>query len=284
MNPADYVIDAPIGDHLRQRRRLSSEQIDDVLQYQRERGMRFGEAAIALGLVSSDDVLWALSRQFRYPYAPDPRHAFDPELVAAVDPFGDDAEVFRDLRSQLMVEMAGSSVPGQALAILSTDVGDGKTYFAANLAVAFGQLGAKTLLIDADLRTPRQHRLFALSEGPGLSGVLSGRSEKQVMRRVGQLPSLHVLPVGALPPNPLELVQRPAFSFLMRDVASTFDHVIVDTPAAAQGADARVIAAACGAALVIGRRRKTRMRALQRLLNDLARAGTRVAGVMINEY
>ena len=284
MNAPDYIVDAPIGAHLRQRRNLTSDQVDKVLQYQRRHDMRFGEAAIKLGLVSGDDVLWALSRQFRYPYALDQQNAFDPELVAAVDPFSDDAEVFRDLRSQLMVEMAGSTVPGRALAVLSPDAGDGKTYFAANLAVAFGQLGAKTLLVDANLRTPRQHRLFALAEGPGLSGVLSGRSEKQVMRRVGALPSLHVLPVGVQPPNPLELVQRPTFEFLMRDVASSFDHVIVDTPAAAQGADARVIARACGMALVIGRRRKTRMRAMQRLLNDLTRAGTRVVGVMVNEY
>ena len=90
--------------------------------------------------------------------------------------------------------------------------------------------------------------------------------------------------MGTLPPNPLELVQRPAFGLLMRELLTKFDHVVVDTPAASHGADARVLAAKCGAALVIGRRRATRMRVLQQLLHDLAKTGTHMAGVMVNEY
>lgn len=282
--PADGVVDLQIGHHLRVKRGLTEEQVGEVLRFQRRHGMRFGEAAIALGLVSGDDVLWALSKQFHYPYAPERGNDLDPELVAAADPFSDDAEVFRDMRSRLMVgNEPGPDQPARALAVVSPDVGDGKTYFAANLAVAYAQLGVNTLLVDADLRTPRLHRLFALDEGPGLSSVLSGRPEPHVIRRVGSLPNLHVLPVGAVPPNPLELVQRPAFGLLMRELLVRFDHVIVDTPAASQGADARVIADKCGAALVIGRRRVTRMRALQRVLTDIGRTNAQVAGVMINE-
>jgi protein-tyrosine kinase len=282
---ADGVVDLQIGHHLRVKRGLSEEQVGEVLRFQRRHGMRFGEAAIALGFATGDDVLWALSKQFHYPYAPERKSNLDPELVAAADPFSDDAEVFRDMRSRLMAEtQPGPDDPARALAVMSADVGDGKSYFAANLAVAYGQLGVNTLLVDADMRTPRLHRLFALDEGPGLSSVLSGRPEPNVIRRVDGLPSLHVLPVGALPPNPLELVQRPAFGLLMRELLTRFDHVIVDTPAAAHGADARVIADKSGAALVIGRRRLTRMSALQRLLTDLGRTSAKVAGVMVNEH
>jgi protein-tyrosine kinase len=287
LEPPDRVdgeVDTPIGHHLRKKRSLNEDQIGEILRFQRQHGMRFGEAAIALGLASGDDVLWALSQQFHYPYASERGSNLDPELVAAADPFSDDAEVFRDMRSRLMVEAEpGSTAPARALAVVSADVGDGKTYFAANLAVAYGQLGVKTLLVDADMRTPRLHRLFALGEGPGLSSVLSGRPEPNVIRRVPGLPSLHLLPVGAMPPNPLELVQRPAFGLLMRELLTRFDHVIVDTPAASHGADARVIAEKSGAALVIGRRRITRMRSLHRLLGDLGKTGTQVAGVMVNE-
>jgi receptor protein-tyrosine kinase len=279
------VVDLQIGHHLRVKRGLSEDQVGEVLRFQRRHGMRFGEAAIALGLATGDDVLWALSKQFHYPYAPERRSDLDPELVAAADPFSDDAEVFRDMRSRLMAETEpGPDQPARALAVVSTDVGDGKTYFAANLAVAYGQLGVSTLLVDADMRTPRLHRLFALDEGAGLSGVLSGRPEPNVIRRIDSLPTLHVLPVGALPPNPLELVQRPAFGLLMRELLTRFEHVIVDTPSASHGADARVIADKCGAALVIGRRGLTRMRALQRLLTDLGRTNAKVAGVMVNEH
>jgi receptor protein-tyrosine kinase len=281
----DRVVDLHIGHYLAQARHLSAQQIEQVLGHQRSSGLRFGEAAIALGLVSDEDVLWALSQQFHYPYAGDTVRELDPELVAATDPFGDEAEVFRDIRSQLMVEPApGSQRAPAALAVLSPDVGDGKSYFAANLAIAFSQLGASTVLVDADLRTPRQQQLFKLPAGPGLSGLLSGRSEADLLRPVAGLPSLRVLPVGTVPPNPLELVQRPLFRLLVRELSAKFDHVVVDTPAAAHGADARVIAAQCGSAVVLGRRRSSRMQSLQALLQALGRSGTVVAGVMVNDY
>ena len=78
-----------------------------------------------------------------------------------------------------------------------------------------------------------------------------------------------MLPVGITPPNPLELVERPAFGLLMRELVSKFDHVVVDTPAAEYGADASVIAARCGAALVMARKNASRMGALQDLVADL---------------
>jgi protein-tyrosine kinase len=278
------VIDASIGHYLRQACRLNDEQVERVLEHQRARGLRFGEAAVSLGLATQEDVLWALSQQFHYPYAPEIEGRRDPELVAAVDPFSDEAEAFREIRSRLMVELDAPGEPPRALAVLSPAVGDGKTYFAANLAVAFSQLGSNTLLIDADLRTPRLHRLFGLGEGPGLSGILSGRCESGVIQPVAGLPHLHLLPAGAVPPNPQELVQRPGFRLLVREVLAKFDHVVVDTPAAAHGADARLLAAHCGAALVIGRRRTTQMKALQRLVQDLGKTGARMTGVLVNEY
>jgi len=280
---AGEVVEASIGHHLRQLRGLDDAQVQRVLEHQRQHGLRFGESAVALGLASSEDVLWALSRQFHYPYAPEIEGGRDPELVAAADPFSDEAEAFREIRSRLMVEMAAGP-QARALAVVSPDSGDGKTYFAANIAIAFSQLGSNTLLVDADLRTPRLHRLFGLSDRPGLSGLLSGRCEGGVVRAVPGLPSLHLMPAGAAPPNPLELVQRPAFGLLVREVLSKFDHVVVDTPAATHGADARVLAAHCGAALVIGRRRSSRLPAMQRLLQDLGKGGALMFGVLINEH
>ncbi len=75
-----------------------------------------------------------------------------------------------------------------------------------------------------------------------------------MIQQVPDLPSLFVLPVGNVPPNPLELFERPAFGLLISELMSKFDHVVVDTPAAVYGADAGVIAAKCGAALVVARK------------------------------
>ncbi|WP_295643952.1 polysaccharide biosynthesis tyrosine autokinase [uncultured Methylibium sp.] len=277
------VLDRSIGDFLRRARSLSDGQIEQILQHQRKRGIRFGEAAVALKLATPDEVLWALSQQFHYPYALDHAREFNEELVVAIEPFGQQAEVFREIRSQLMMGVLAPEQRRSALAIVSCDPGDGKSFFAANMAIAFSQLGGRTLVIDADMRTPRQHELFRVPNEAGLSNVLSNRSDSNLMYRVPELPSLYVLPVGTVPPNPLELLQRPAFGLLMQELMGKFDHIVVDTPAASSGADARVIASRCGAALLLGRRGRTRMRAIEPLLHAL-QGVTRVAGVTMNDY
>jgi len=273
-----------IGHFLRRARALNDAQVAQILTYQRRNGLRFGEAAIALKLATSDDVLWALSQQFDYPYAIGDAAPFDAELVAATDPFGEAAEAFRELRSQLLMGVLADDQSRRALAILSTDVGDGKTYLAANLAISFSQLGGRTLLVDGDMRTPRLHTLFRVDGGAGLSSILSGRAEASVVHQVPNLPTLFVLPVGTLPPNPLELLQRPATGLLVQELLTKFDHVIVDTPSASHGADARVLAARSGAAVVLGRRGRARIRALQMLLGALATSQVRLAGVMLNDH
>lgn len=275
--------DHAIGHFIRQARGLTDLEIGQILAYQRANGLRFGEAAIALKLATSDDVLWALSQQFDYPYAAADSTALHDDLVAATEPFGEDAEAFRELRSQLLMGVLAEGPGRRALAVLSPDVGDGKTYFAANLAISFSQLGGRTLLVDGDMRTPRQHLLFSVDGEAGLSSILAGRAEASVIHQVPGMPTLYVLPVGTLPPNPLELLQRPAAGLLVQELLTKFDHVIVDTPAAVHGADARVLAARSGAAFVIGRRDRTRIRALQGLIGALTSSQVRMAGVMLNE-
>ena len=273
-----------IGDILAQLRNLTAEQVEKVLQYQRARGVRFGEAAVALGLASKDDVLYALSQQFNYPYAPEESRKLNAELVALNEPFSPRAEGFRALRSQLMMRLFTEERPGHALAVISPGVGDGKTYCAANLAVTLAQLGGRTLLVDADMRSPRMHEVFNLKNQAGLSGILSGRADKQVIQQVPGMPSLFVLPVGTTPPNPLELVERPAFGLLMRELVIKFDHVVVDTPGAVHGSDAAVIAARCGAALVVARKDASRTDDLRELVASLAGAPVKMAGVVFNEF
>lgn len=280
----ERVLDRSIGDFIRQVRGLTSAQVEEILSHQRLHGIRFGEAAVALQLATRDDVLWALSQQFHYPYAPGDGASFNSELIAAVDPFHRQTESFRDIRSQLMLGALAPEQPRRALAVMSPNIGDGKSFFAANLAVVFSQLGARTLLIDADMRTPRQHALFGVPNDYGLSSILSGRSDTKAIHSLQDLPSLFVLPVGTLPPNPLELLQRPAFGLLVNELLGKFDHVIVDTPSSTHGADCRVLAAKCGVAMIIGRRGKSRMKALQGLVSEVTRGPAKFAGVVINDH
>lgn len=276
--------DKLIGEILRVTNQLGTAQIDQILAHQAEHKKKFGEAAVALGLVERDDVLWALSQQFQYAYAPgDAEDRLSDELVVARQPFSDAAEVFREMRTQLLMNVLDGS-SRRALSVVSAGVGEGKTFFAANLAIAFSQLGARTLLIDADMRTPRLHKLFAIEGANGLSAVLSGRAQASVIRPIASLPSLYLLPVGAAPPNPSELVQRPSFAMMIKGALRSFEHVIVDTPAAQHGPDARVIASRCGAALAIGRKHRTPLGKLQTLIEQVSKNTERFAGVVMNDF
>ncbi len=278
------VADRSIGSIIAETRNLSVDQVEKILQHQRAKGIRFGEAAIALGYANADDVLFALSQQFHYPYAAESQRKANPELVALNQPFGVQAESFRAIRSQVMMRLFNEPQPRVAIAVVSPEAADGKSFFSANLAITLAQLGGRTLLVDADMRGPRQHAMFGIENRAGLSGILSGRAEAKVIQQVAGVPSLFVLPVGITPPNPLELVERPAFGLLMRELLSKFDHVVVDTPAAQYGSDAAVIAARCGAALVVARKNKARIDRLQDLVSNIGESPARLAGVVFNEY
>jgi len=277
--------DRRIGEILCAMGAMTTGQVQKVLEHQRTHGKLFGEIAIALGYVKREDVISALSQQFSFPYAANRTDVqLHEELVMANAPFSDEVECFRSLRSDLLMGVLSPAAPVRtALAIVSPEIGDGKTFVLANLAVAFSQARGRTLVIDADMRSPRLHEVFGIENKAGLSNILSGRTETQVIQPVAYLPNLYMLPAGTLPPNPTELIHQPAFEILLHELVSKFDVVLVDTPAAAHGSDASVVAARCGAAMVVARRGASRVASLQALLARLAKSNTRLAGVMMND-
>lgn len=278
--PGVFTHERPMGRLLCQQGKLLPPHIEQILAHQQQHGGRFGEVAIALGLASEEDILEVLAKQFEYPYVRFGGSGIDAELVCACDPFGEDAQSFRELRSELLTGVLDRATP-RALAVVSPQTGDGRSYVAANLAVACAQLGGRTLLVDADMRTPRLHELFGIDGSMGLSKLLCGGVREVVQQ--APVPSLFLLGAGPLPPNPLELLQRPAFPNLLREWLARFDFVVVDTPAARYGPDARVIAAAAGAALAVARPHVTRMSDLQRLLSSIEKGPAALAGVVMNE-
>lgn len=283
-NDDSIINERLIGALLDAKAALGAEKVEQILDFARSKGLRFGEAAVALGLVSQDQVLHALSEQFGYAYSSEERRQLMPELVGLNQPFSMQAEAFREIRSQLMARLFNDNAVRPALAVVSPSSGDGKTFFSANIAVSLAQVGGRTLLVDADLRGPRQHELFKLENKAGLSSVLVGHVAADVIQAVPDVANLFVMPVGITPPNPLELIERPAFGVLMRELTAKFDHVIVDTPAMMYGVDAQVVAARCGAALVVARKDQSRVAALQQLVAALSQSTARIAGVILNEF
>lgn len=265
---------------------LKPEDAERVLLVQKEHNLRFGDAAVRLGLLSEADIQHALSRQFAYAYlrqTPGGKNPVSEELVAAYKPFSPRVEQLRAIRSQLMLRWFDKADQRQVLTIVGTERGEGRSHLAGNLAVVFSQLGERTLLVDADLRNPRQHELFYLENKIGLSTVLSGRSREEAIVRIPDLAGLCVLPAGPVPPNPLELLNRLNFDEFMMQVKSTFDVIIIDTPALSVGEDAAMIAVRTGAALAVAQSSQTRVRAFSDLVQGLMNAGVSVVGSVLNE-
>ena len=257
--------------------------IERILHAQRDKGQRFGEAAVDLGLLSIQDLQYALARQYDYPCLPVGDDQVSAELVAAFQPFSPQVEALRALRSQLMVRWFTGEAERRTLAVVSPGRGEGRSYLAANLAVVFSQLGEHTLLIDADLRNPRQHELFKLENPTGLSTILAGRGDSGLIRRVPAFMGLSVLCAGPLPPNPQELLGRPPFARLLQQMASEFDVIIIDTPAAASFADVLTVARRASGALLLARATETRVAELRTLVATLANSGVAVVGSVFNE-
>jgi protein-tyrosine kinase len=265
---------------------LKAEDIDHVLAAQKKYGLRFGDAAVRVGLLSPADVQYALSQQFSYSYlrkTPGEKRVVSDELIAAYQPFGTQVEQLRSIRSQLTFRWFSKVEQRQILSVVGTEREEGRSHLAANLAVVFSQLGERTLLVDADMRNPRQHEIFYLENKIGLSTLLSGRARDEAIIRIPDLAGLCVLPAGPVPPNPLELLSRLNFDEFMLYVKSVFDVVILDTPALSMGEDAAMIAVRTGAALVVARSEHTRMAAFTELVSGLTNAGVNVVGTVLNE-
>jgi receptor protein-tyrosine kinase len=265
---------------------LKPEDAERVLQYQKQQNLRFGEAALRLGLISEADIQFALSRQFAYAYlrrTPGEMRPLSDELVAAYQPFSTRVEQLRAIRSQLMLRWFDRAEERQVLTVVGAERGEGRSYLAANLAIVFSQLGERTLLVDADMREPRQHFMFHLENQIGFSTLLAGRSREEAIVRISDLAGLSVLPAGPTPPNPLELLNRLNFDEFMIQAKTAYDVIIVDTPAMTSGEDAAMIAVRTGAALAVARSGSTRVAAYTDLVQGLMDAGVAVVGSVLNE-
>jgi receptor protein-tyrosine kinase len=272
-----------IGELLLQEGHLTQAQLEQVLIAQKRRRGRFGELAVKLRFVSQAALDAALARQYNGQSGlAGPRGWLPDALVVARAPQTPFAEAMRALRGQLASRWFGEAPAERALAVCSPDRGDGRSFVCANLAVAFAQFGHETLVIDADLRLPQQHRIFRLRERRGLSSILAGRAGVGEVRRIADLPRLSVLPAGPMPPQPDALLAGGAFDRLLAELAVRFVVILIDTPAARTATDLFPLASAAGAALIVARRDRSRAPAIAQLAGGLAAAGVNLLGATLN--
>lgn len=276
--------DRSIGAILIKTGKLSAADAEEITRVSVERNMRFGDAALELGKVTQSDIDLALSRQYDYPYLLRGESTISEQVVAAYEPFTARVESLRALRNQLMWRWFETAKERRAVAVTSAERGDGRSYLAANLAVVFSQQRQRTLLIDADLRNPRQHQLFGLENRTGLSAVLSGRSGLEAIQRVPALLDLSVLTAGPAAPNPSELLGRPAFGQLLADLGARYDVILIDTPSTDETSDAQLVASRAGAAVIVAHQNHSHVSQLRDLVSLLTDARVHLLGTVLNEF
>lgn len=271
-----------IGSLLLESGKITPENAERVLRMQKELGIRFGEAAQRLGLINESDIQEVLARQFDYPYLQPGAGKFSDKLVAAYQPFSPQVERLRAVRSQLMLRWMARG--HKSLVIASVAPGEGASLFAANLAVVFSQLGEQTLLVDANLRSPAQARIFDLRNRQGLSDMLAGRAGRDVIAKIDSFVDLSVLSAGTLPPNPLELLSRSTFATMSRELDAQYDAVLYDASAFSIGSDALAVASRIGGVLLVVRKNHTSIAEVNAATEQLVQSGAQVVGSVLVDF
>jgi capsular exopolysaccharide synthesis family protein len=191
------------------------------------------------------------------------------------------SEAYRSLRTALLLSSAREL---KVVAVTSAVAGEGKTATAANLAVVLAQLGRPVLIVDCDLRKPRLHQVFRVSNRSGLVNQLTSTADPESVFLPTEVPNLWLTPSGPIPPNPSELLSSDRMRDWLKAMRSRFDYVVIDTPPALAVTDATIIGLlADGVVLTLRSGKVTREEA--RLCRDrLRQSDVRILGAVLNRY
>jgi capsular exopolysaccharide synthesis family protein len=190
------------------------------------------------------------------------------------------AEALRAVRTSVIFSSADEGA--RTIVVTSTAPHEGKTSVATNLACALAQTEQRTIVIDADMRRPRVHEVFARPQEPGLSNVLVGTTRLKDAILVSSVPHLSVLAAGHLPPNPAELLGSNKYIEILDELQQQFDWIVIDAPPVMAVTDAAVIAHnATGVMFVVGAEMTPRRNAIA-AVEQLTAARARFIGAVLN--
>jgi protein-tyrosine kinase len=278
-----YARNQPLGRILREVGLLNDEEIDRILCHAKASGMRFGDAAVALGLVRPEDLKAILAYQFNLPLVIPGEHRIDREVIAAHESFHPVLDDLRELRDQLLLRWRSQDPTGhRSVALVGVARAEGRSFLSANLAVTFAQLGMDVLLIDADMRRGRLHRMFGLDGSLGLSTILSGRQSAGAKIQIEPLHSLSLIPCGGEPPNAADLLVGNRFSEFLRHCAELHEVIILDTPAASEAPEVMAISARVSGNVLVARRGSSRVKSVQALVKAISGVGGHLVGSVLS--
>jgi len=268
-----------IGHLLLEAGKLKPQDADLIVKIQQEQGLRFGDAAVQLGLITEADIMQVVSQQFDYSCLTVGDESIAPRVLTAFYSYGQEVEALRALRSQLSLRWFAEN---KSLVITAPASKQGSSYIAANLAVLFAQLGQKTLLIDANMRQPAQQKLFRFESRVGLSDLLVQRAGLEAIQSVSKIKNLSLLLSGTIPPNPLELLGHSRFNALMSTLEEQYEVIIIDSPAMLENSDAQAMSSVTKGALLVVSKNETKVVDLELAKQQVLIAGADAVGVVLN--
>lgn len=209
------------------------------------------------------------------------------ELIIYKDPKSPISEVFRTLRTNL--QFMASSKELKTLLVTSSMPGEGKSWVSANLILAFAQEGKKVIIVDADMRKGRMHKMFNVDRKPGLSNYLSGIIDKEDKDNVfnyikrTEIENLYIMPIGDVPPNPSELLVSDRTSKLIETLRGIFDIVIFDGTPSLIVTDALILSRQVDATLIVTAHKTTKIGDVEKIKKSIENVGGKIAGIVINK-
>ncbi len=204
-----------------------------------------------------------------------------PELYVHYRPMSTVAEFSRSIRTNLL--FMSPDQPLRCLLVTSPSPQEGKTTFAINLGINMAASGGKTVIVDTDMRRPRLHSTFEVSNHRGVSNYLIGKDPITEFVQSTEVPNLDLLPCGPRPPNPAELLHTERFAELIEELKQHYATIIFDSPPVNLVTDALVIATQADGVVVLAKYGKTTREALRHTRRQLETVNARVLGCVLND-
>lgn len=216
------------------------------------------------------------------------------EIIVNDFPRSPVSESFRLFRTNLLYLFENDD--SKVICLTSSNAGEGKSWVTANLAISCAQYGKKVLIIDADLRKGRQHRIFKKSNRAGLSDLLKnlrGKLTKEDEQKIEEeltlkiqdteVPNVYLLTSGPVPFNPSELLGTANVEFLLNLLRKEFDLIIIDTPPASIITDALIFANKVDYMFIVAASRKTKKELLLNTKKAIESVGGKIPGIILNQ-
>jgi len=206
--------------------------------------------------------------------------ALEVELINHKYPKFSISEDYRTVRTSILLSQVGA--PPQTIVVSSSLPREGKSATVANLAVSFAQLEKKVLVVDADLRKPRLHRIFDMPNERGLSTYLAGSDSLSNVVWESGIENIWILPGGPIPPNPAELLNSQSMNVVLEGMKKDYDVILFDTPPVLTVIDGVILSSKVDAVLFVVQAGVTNVKHFLSALESVRRAKARIMGVVFN--